>query len=67
MAITWNVTIKKAWRELEFVFETAEDAEAFASTAAESYVPDMEKMSIAVSAVIAENVVKAVEEEEGEE
>lgn len=60
----WNVKIEKAYLDLDFAFDSAEEAEAFARTAVESYQPDKEKFSVSVNAVMADGVVADVKEDE---
>lgn len=60
----WNVRIEKSYVDLDFRFESAEEAEAFARTATESYQPDDEKFTVSVRAVFAEDVTAEKEDNE---
>lgn len=60
----WNVRIEKSYVRLDFGFNSAEEAEAFARTATETYRPDKNEFTVSVRAVFAEDVTAEKEDEE---
>lgn len=62
--VVWKVKVEKGWRDLEFAFGSAEEAESFASIMCGHYVPDDDKFSVSVSAEFAKNILAEKKEDE---
>lgn len=60
----WNVRIAQCYVNLDFRFESADKAVAFARTAAKTYQADKENLEVSIRPMFAENVTVEKEEEE---